>query len=144
MLKLIRHDYESLRRHAEETYPHECCGILLGHVEDDGIRIVTSTARCGNTRTDSAHNRYNIDPKELVRIQREGRGRGEDIVGFYHSHPDHPAQWSSTDLAEAHWFGCSYVITSVEKGSAAITNSFALAGTEESDKRLLDEPIEIR
>jgi len=45
--------------------------------------------------------------RELVRIQREGRERGEDIVGFYHSHPDHPARWSQTDLAEAHWFGCS-------------------------------------
>ena len=89
------------------------------------------------------HNRYNIDPRELVRIQREGRDRGEDIVGFYHSHPDHPAQWSSTDLAEAHWFGCSYVITSVEKGKAAITNSFELTGTDETDKRLVDEPIEV-
>jgi len=45
---------------------------------------------CGNTRADSPHNRYNIDPRELIRIQREGRERGEDIVGFYHSHPDHP------------------------------------------------------
>jgi proteasome lid subunit RPN8/RPN11 len=99
MLKLSRHDHDSLRRHGEETYPFECCGILLGRVENDGTRVVTSTARCSNTRTDSAHNRYNIDPKELVRIQREGRERGEDIVGFYHSHPDHPARWSSTDLA---------------------------------------------
>ena len=90
MLKLNRKDYDSLRQHGEETYPHECCGVLLGRFEDDGTRVVTSTARCGNTRTDSAHNRYNIDPKELVRIQREGRDRGEDIVGFYHSHPDHP------------------------------------------------------
>ena len=143
MLKISAHDLDSLRQHSEQTYPHECCGVLLGRVndEDDGTRVVTSTARCGNTRTDSAHNRYNIDPKELVRIQREGRERGEDIVGFYHSHPDHPAQWSSTDLAEAHWFGCSYVITSVERGKAAITNSFELAGSDEADKRLLDEKI---
>jgi len=144
MLKLPRAVYDSLRRHGEETYPYECCGVLLGRFDDDGTRAVTSTARCGNTRTDSAHNRYNIDPRELVRIQREGRERGEDIVGFYHSHPDHPAQWSSTDLAEAHWLGCSYVITSVEKGKAAVTNSFALAGTEEQDKRLVDEKMEVR
>jgi proteasome lid subunit RPN8/RPN11 len=142
MLKIIRHDYDSLRQHGEQTYPHECCGILLGHI-DDGTRVVTSTARASNTRTDSAHNRYNIDPRELVRIQREGRDRGEDIVGFYHSHPDHPAHWSSTDLAEAHWFGCSYVITSVEKGKAAITNSFELTGSDETDKRLADERIEV-
>jgi len=145
MLKISAQDLDSLRRHGEETYPHECCGVLLGRVndDDDGTRVVTTTARCGNTRTDSAHNRYNIDPKELVRIQREGRERGEDIVGFYHSHPDHPAQWSSTDLAEAHWFGCSYVITSVEKGKAAMTNSFELAGSDEADKRLLDEKIKV-
>jgi proteasome lid subunit RPN8/RPN11 len=141
MLKISRQDYEALRQHGEEIYPNECCGILLGRMDDDGARIVTTIARAGNTRTDSAHNRYNIDPKELVRIQREGRERGEDIIGFYHSHPDHPAQWSSTDLAEAHWFSCSYVITSVEKGKAALTNSFELTGSDEDDKRLHDESI---
>jgi proteasome lid subunit RPN8/RPN11 len=143
MLKLSRTDYDSLRRHGEETYPQECCGVLLGRIDDDGSRTVASTAPCGNTRTDSAHNRYNIDPRELVRIQRESRQRGEDIIGFYHSHPDHPAQWSPTDLAEAHWLGCSYVITSVEKGKATVTNSFELTGSDEPDKHFVDEPIEI-
>jgi proteasome lid subunit RPN8/RPN11 len=142
MLKVGRKEYEALRQHGEETYPHECCGVLLGQMREDE-RVVISIARAGNTRTDSAHNRYNIDPRELVRIQREGRERGEDIVGFYHSHPDHPARWSPTDLAEAHWFGCSYVITSVEKGKAAITNSFELAGSDEGDKQLVDEEVEV-
>jgi proteasome lid subunit RPN8/RPN11 len=142
MLTITRKDYEAIRRHGEETYPHECCGVLLGQMDGD-TRTVTSSARAGNTRTDSAHNRYNIDPRELVRIQREGRERGEDIVGFYHSHPDHPARWSPTDLAEAHWFGCSYVITSVEKGKAVLTNSFELTGSEENDKKLVDEKIEV-
>jgi proteasome lid subunit RPN8/RPN11 len=143
MLKITSKEYEAIRRHGEETYPHECCGVLLGTMGDDGARVVTSTARCGNTRDDSPHNRYNIDPKELVRIQREGRARGEDIIGFYHSHPDHPAQWSTTDLAEAHWFGCSYVITAVEKGKAVLTNSFELTGFDEADKKLVDEKIEV-
>jgi len=143
MLKFKAADYDAIRIHGEETYPHECCGVLLGSFADDGTRVVTSTARCGNTRTDSAHNRYHIDPKELVRIQREGRERGEDIVGFYHSHPDHPAQWSKTDFAEAHWYGCSYLITSVENGKAAITNSFELSGTDEADKQLRDEKVQI-
>jgi len=142
MLKIGKTEFEEIRRHGEETYPHECCGVLLGRADGDE-RVVTSTARAGNTRTDSAHNRYNIDPKDLIRIQREGRGRGEDIIGFYHSHPDHPARWSPTDLAEAHWFGCSYVITSVEKGRAAVTNSFELTGSDESDKKLVDEGIEV-
>src|SRR5579863_4346550 len=143
MLRLGQAHYAALRKHGEETYPHECCGVLLGTMTDDGARVVTSIARAGNTRTDSPQNRYNIDPKELVRIQREGRERGEDISGFYHSHPDHPAQWSPTDFAEAHWIGCSYVITSVEIGKAAVTNSFALAGTEENNKQLVDEKVEV-
>ena len=147
MLKLSQSDYVSLRQHAEETYPYECCGVLLGRFDDNGAESVTKSvshiARCGNTRADSPHNRYQIDPRELIRIQREGRERGEDIVGFYHSHPDHPAQWSSTDLAEAHWFGCSYVITSVEKGVATITNSFELVGSDETDKKFVDEKTEV-
>jgi proteasome lid subunit RPN8/RPN11 len=142
MLSIRKDHYSSLRGHGEETYPHECCGVLLGTMEEDK-RMVTSIARCGNTRDDSPHNRYHIDPKELVRIQREGRSRGEDIIGFYHSHPDHPARWSSTDLAEAHWIGCSYVITSVEKGKAATTNSFELSGMDEDDKKFVDESVEL-
>ena len=143
MLKFSRSDYDAIRQHGEETYPHECCGVLLGRFDDDGTRVVTSTARCGNTRTDSAHNRYNIDPKELVRIQREGRDRGEDIVGFYHSHPDHPAQWSKTDHARSPLDRLFLRDHRVEKGKAAITNSFELTGTDESDKRLVDEKISL-
>ncbi len=142
MLKIGQSEFEALRRHGEETYPFECCGVLLGRLEDDGSRVVTSIARCGNTCSDSPQNRYNIDPRELIRIQREGRERGEDIVGFYHSHPDHPAQWSPTDLAEAHWFGCSYVITSVDKGKVAVTNSFELTGTDENDKQFVEETVQ--
>lgn len=140
MLKIPQDAYTALRRHGEETYPHECCGVLLGRFEADGAKTVSRAVHCGNTRDDSPHNRYHIDPKELILIQREGRERGEDIVGFYHSHPDHPPRWSVTDLAEAHWFGCSYVITSVEKGKAAVTNSFELTGTDEPDKKFVDEP----
>jgi proteasome lid subunit RPN8/RPN11 len=143
MLTIPQSAYALLRQHGEETYPHECCGVLLGQFNDDGSKAVSRIARCGNTRADSPHNRYSIDPKELIRIQREGRERGEDIVGFYHSHPDHPAQWSSTDLAEAHWFGCSYMITSVEKGIALLTNSFELTGVEEADKKLIDEKLSV-
>jgi len=151
MLKISQSAYVSLRQHGEETYPHECCGVLLGHFDGDASeagseavsKTVSRVARCGNTREDSPHNRYNIDPRDLIRIQREGRERDEEIVGFYHSHPDHPAQWSPTDLAEAHWFGCSYVITSVEKGKATITNSFELTGSDEDDKKFVDEKTEV-
>ncbi len=143
MLTIPHSAYATLRQHGEETYPHECCGVLLGSFNDDGSKTVVRIARCSNTRADSPHNRYSIDPKELIRIQREGRERGEDIVGFYHSHPDHPAQWSTTDLAEAHWFGCSYVITSVEDGKAVLTNAFELVGTDEADKKFVDETVKV-
>ena len=142
MLRIKQKDYAEIRRHGEETYPHECCGVLLGQMDSD-VRTVTSTARCANTRTDSPQNRYHIDPKELVRIQREGRSRNEDIIGFYHSHPDHPAQWSQTDFAEAHWIGCSYVITRVAQGKADITNSFELTGMDEANKAFVDEKVEV-
>jgi len=142
MLRISAKDYEEIRRHGEQTYPHECCGVLLGQMDGE-TRTVTSTAPCGNTRTDSPQNRYHIDPKELVRIQREGRARNEDIIGFYHSHPDHPAHWSPTDLAEAHWIGSSYVITRVAQGKADETNSFELTGSDESDKAFAREDIDV-
>ncbi len=141
MLKIPQSALDELRRHGEETYPNECCGVLVGR-QEGGARRVSAIARCGNTRSDSPQDRYNIDPKELVRIQREARERGEDVVGFYHSHPDHPARWSATDLAEAHWTGCSYVITSIEGGLAGRTCAFVLAGRGEEDKCFLDEEIE--
>jgi proteasome lid subunit RPN8/RPN11 len=134
--------YDQLRAHGEEIYPHECCGILLGHIAGQDI-TVTELIRAGNTRTDSAHNRYNIAPQELIAAQRHARKSSLDIVAFYHSHPDHPAQYSSTDFAEAHWFGCAYVITAIEKGHAAITNSFLLIGTDEENKAFEFQPIAI-
>lgn len=140
VLRLPRAVYDSLRAHGQETWPHECCGALLGRPSSEGWRVEASV-RAGNIRTDSAHNRYQIAPAELVRIERLARNRGLQIAGFYHSHPDHPAQWSATDLAEAHWLGCSYVITEVAQGRAAVTNSFLLAGATEEDKRFEQESI---
>ncbi len=145
-LRLSRALYDQLRAHGEETYPFECCGIFLGHAREEAIEVA-SLLRAGNTRTDAAHNRYGIDPRELIAAQREGRKLGLEIVGFYHSHPDHPAMWSSTDFAEAHWFGCSYVITAVEgdrqTGKATVSNSFLLAGTGEDDKAFQPQPIDV-
>ena len=141
-LHLPRAVFQELRAHGEETYPHECCGALLGRPTPTGWRV-ESAIRAGNTRTDSPHNRYQIAPIELVKIEREARGRGLEIAGFYHSHPDHPAQWSATDFAEAHWLGCSYVITEVAQGKAAATNSFLLSGTTEESKEFLPEAIQV-
>jgi len=142
MLKLRQLEYDEIRRHGEETYPYECCGVLLGRVDGD-MRIVDATVRCRNTRTDSLRDRYEIDPVEVVRIQRDARARGLDIVGFYHSHPDHPAYWSLTDLDQAYWLGWSYLITSVEKGKAQLTRSFSLTGSSVEDKAFADEELVI-
>ena len=140
ILHLTRAIYHQIRAHGEQTYPHECCGVLLGHSTPHGWQI-HSAVPAGNTRIDSAHNRYHIAPLELVKIEREARRMALAIAGFYHSHPDHPAMWSNTDFAEAHWLGCSYVITEVAHGKAAVTNSFLLAGAAEEDKRFEQETI---
>ena len=139
-LRMTRAVYDSIRAHGEETYPYECCGALIGKSTPEGWRVA-GAIRAGNTRTDSAHNRYNIAPLELVRIEREARRQGLDVAGFYHSHPDHPAQWSHTDFAEAHWLGCSYVITEVAHGKAIVTNSFSLTGLTEETKQFVQESI---
>jgi proteasome lid subunit RPN8/RPN11 len=140
LLRLSRAVFEDLRAHGEETYPRECCGALLGTPEAAGWRI-EALVRAVNARIDFA--RYEIAPAELVRIAREARSRGLEIAGFYHSHPDHPAQWSATDIAEAHWLGASYVITEVTEGKAAATRAWLLAGSREEDKRFAEQEIQM-
>ena len=135
-------DLEALQRHAEQAYPNECCGVLAGK-NVAGERHVLRIVSCRNIRAGDAHNRFEIDPAELVRVQRESRESAMDIVGFYHSHPDHPPRPSSTDLEHAHWIGCSYVIISVEHGKAAETRSFLLKGTKEEDKSFADEDLSV-
>ena len=150
VLQLPQAIYENLRAHGEETYPRECCGALLGrpiHGERSRDWRVSALVRATNARGDAASSaasdRYEIAPAELVRIAGEARSLGLEIAGFYHSHPDHPAQWSAVDLAEAHWLGCSYVITEVAFGKAAVTNAFLLAGSTEEEKRFEKQTIEI-
>ncbi len=141
-LHISKADYEALRQHAEQAYPDECCGVLVGKLVG-GERHVHRIVPCHNIRIGDAHKRYEIDPVELVRVQREARESEMEIVGFYHSHPDHPAQPSPTDLEHAHWIGCSYVITSVQQGRASDTRSFLLTGTMEEDKGFAEEDLVI-
>jgi len=135
--------YAAIRAHGEETYPNECCGVLLGRISEREGWQIEAAVRAGNARADAARNRYEIAPAELVKIAREARGLRLEIAGFYHSHPDHAAQWSLTDLAEAHWLGCCYIITSVVKGKAAATNCFLLTGESEEEKRFEQQAIEL-
>jgi proteasome lid subunit RPN8/RPN11 len=139
-LKLTAAQMEQIRDHGEATYPQECCGVLTGEMPADGDKHVRAVVRCSNEHNDLSQSWYQIDPRELLRIQREAYERGEDVIGFYHSHPDDAANWSPSDLDEAHWMGCSYLITSVQQGKPAQTNSFELTG-DESSKRFKDETI---
>ena len=143
MLKLSKSDYDAIRKHGEEAYPNECCGVLIGKLES-GDRVVKGNIRCSNGHKETPTMRYNIPPEELIAAQKTARDQGLDIVGFYHSHPDHAARWSNHDLDEAHWFACSYVITSVEQGIASRTSSYVLCGNDEQTKRFDDENIEVR
>jgi proteasome lid subunit RPN8/RPN11 len=142
VLRLPRAVFEDLRAHGEQTWPRECCGALLGKPEPAGWRI-EALVRAVNARKDAVHDRYEIAPAQLVKIAQDARSRGLEIAGFYHSHPDHPAQWSATDFAEAHWLGASYVITEVAEGKAADTRAWLLAGTREEDKRFEAQEIRI-
>lgn len=119
--------YEQIRAHGERTYPDECCGALLGRSTPAGWQV-EAVVETGNSRTDSPHNRFRIPPLDLVKIAQEAHRLELEIAGFYHSHPDQPAQWSALDLAEAHWQGCCYVITAVAEGKATVTHSYLLAG----------------
>lgn len=113
-----------IEAHAAETYPHECCGVIVGRVERDS-RVGVEAYRTGNLNTERAHDRFELDPKDYMRIDRKAREAGLDIVGIYHSHPDHPARPSETDLAAA-WPGYSYVIVAVNKGKPGDFHSFEL------------------
>jgi proteasome lid subunit RPN8/RPN11 len=142
ILKIARSVYDQLRAHSEMAYPEECCGVLLGQPLSDGWDV-TRAVRAQNIRRDSPRNRYEIAPAELVGIMRDASAGGLEVAGFYHSHPDHPAMWSATDLANAHWLGCSYLITQVENGQALATNAFLLCGEREEDKRFEPQAVSV-
>lgn len=142
MLTLSESANQAMRAHAEEAYPGECCGALLGVRDAEGWRV-TVARRAGNARGNESRTTYEIAPEELVRIDREARQQGLEIAGFYHSHPDHEASWSPTDLAGAHWVGCCYGITAVRRGRAVETRAFLLAGTREEDKRFEEMTIRV-
>ena len=124
MLNIDPKSLAAVRQHALESYPFECCGVLLGHHEGEN-RQVNLIARCHNVH-EQPTTRYVIDPTELIGIQRDARDLRLEIVGFYHSHPDHPPAYSPTDLEEANWSGCSYLIVSVEQRCITAARSYCL------------------
>jgi proteasome lid subunit RPN8/RPN11 len=127
-----------VNRHGEADYPHEACGLLLGALDDDGAKRVDEAVALANAREESArHHRFVIRPEDLLREEKRAREQGKDIVGIYHSHPDHPDEPSRYDLENA-WPVYSYVIVSVREGRAASLRSWEL-GADRS--RFEPEPI---
>lgn len=114
-----------IRRHAERAYPHECCGALLGKVTEKG-RQITRALRITNARAESADNRFLVTDADYLRAEKEALLAGLELLGFYHSHPDHAARPSRFDLEHAFpWF--SYVILAVSGGRAGELTSWILA-----------------
>jgi proteasome lid subunit RPN8/RPN11 len=111
---------DEIRRHAGEGYPNEVCGILIA---GRGSDLVIEVRRVRNTVVERARDRYEMDPRDQIRIQRECDAGGLDVVGYYHSHPDHPAQASITDATRC-WAGPVYLIVSCVRGTVVDGNAF--------------------
>lgn len=128
-----------MRTHAEQAYPHECCGALIGKRDKDAV-TVTRAVPMQNLDTQRAHDRFTLDPRELMQVERAADRDGLELIGFYHSHPDHPARPSQTDLAFAGpWPGLSWMIMSVQKGTMADIRSWVVPP---GGDRFEEEPVE--
>ena len=135
-MKIARAAFEAIRAHGAEGYPHEICGILVG---PRGGRTATEAKRARNIVVERARDRYEIDPHDHIRIQREADDDGQDILGYYHSHPDHPAQASRFDTERA-WAGYVYVIVSVHDGKPVDANAFI---ADQDGGPFRPEPLEL-
>ena len=124
MIRLKSADIEEIKQIAQKTYPHECCGVMVGSVEN-GVKTVTQLIPAENQRTDSPANRYLITPDLLNELEKKLKGTDRAIVGFFHSHPDVPARPSTYDQDHA-WPWYSYVIVSVNKGEAGDIHNWKL------------------
>ncbi len=140
MALIIRADLlEQIHAHGESTYPEEGAGLLLGAVDGEE-KTISAILELGNAREDTArHNRYLLTPQDYLRGEQEAARKGLDVLGVFHSHPDHPNQPSEFDREWAMpWF--SYVITSVQAGKAIASRSWRLA---EDRSSFVEEQIQI-
>jgi proteasome lid subunit RPN8/RPN11 len=135
-LRLSQAMTDEIRRQGEVAYPAECCGVVAGTAGEvkDAVRLVAMS----NRRTDDPH-RYLISPDDLRRTMSELRESGLEVLGYYHSHPDHPAAPSAYD-AEHAWPWYSYIIVRVDRGRAAELTSWVL---EQDRSALSREPVEV-
>jgi len=121
-LTISRELADQIRAHGTETYPHECCGALLGK---DDPREIRGLFPMINRREDSPRNRFSVTPQDVIEAEKAARQRGLDVVGWYHSHPDHPARPSQYDRDHA-WPWYSYIIVSVAEGKPQEMTSWRL------------------
>ena len=135
-MKITHAAMDAVRAHGAEGYPDEICGVLVG---PRGGRTATEAKRARNIIVERSRDRYEIDPVDHLRIQREADAGGQDIVGYYHSHPDHPAQASRFDTERA-WSGYVYVIVSVANGKPVDANAFV---ADNDGGPFHSEPLEI-
>ncbi|MGH9736399.1 MAG: Mov34/MPN/PAD-1 family protein [Candidatus Acidiferrales bacterium] len=124
VLKISEDLLSRIGRHGAETYPHECCGALLG-LENEAAREVVNLLPLPNRRDDSPRNRFELAPNDVRLAEKTARETGLDLLGWYHSHPDAPARPSDFDRAHA-WPWYSYIIVSVRGGQPVETNSWRL------------------
>jgi proteasome lid subunit RPN8/RPN11 len=138
MIHLAENQRNEIAAHGERDYPYECCGLLLGSFAAGGVKAISEIYPISNAREEQAkRNRFLIRPEELMRGERYAEIRGLDVVGFYHSHPDHPAVPSQYDLEHA-WPLYSYIVISVSVGAAQDLRSWEM----ESDRsRFVEEKI---
>ena len=115
-----------IRETAAADFPHEACGVLLGTAGESQVTVVAATVG-RNLNTERARDRYLLDPGDIVRADREARSRGLDVVGFWHSHPDHPARPSQFDTDHA-YIDYVYVIVHSNAGGTGDLNAFTLEG----------------
>jgi proteasome lid subunit RPN8/RPN11 len=126
MLKLSSELEKKIREDGEAAYPNECCGVLIGEVDNAGVKTVRSTLTIDNAREDGEqYHRFLITPEDMMKAEQTAIAMKLDVIGFYHSHPDHPSAPSGYDKDHALPF-YSYVIVSVDKGKAQILTSWEL------------------
>lgn len=130
---------DAIRKHGTDTYPEECCGFLLGSMTADGNYIV-AVIPVRNRLETNRNRRFSISADDFQDADLAAREKGWDIVGFYHSHPDHPAEPSAADLSEATFPGYTYIIVSVIDHRPQEVTAWSLAPDR---SRFETEPIEI-
>ena len=126
MIQLSDQQITEIEAHARREYPHECCGALLGRFGETRLKIVSAIYPITNAREgQSKRNRFLIQPEELLRVERLAASQQLDVVGFYHSHPDHQAVPSQYDLVHA-WPVYSYIVVAVQAGIPGELRSWEL------------------